>query len=192
MPFPKRSIALAALSASAVIPATADAAPIIAQTEAVNPVVEMTQRAHAREARRHIRLERTNAQLKAEAPDRTRRELRDWSVRHLREENRDLRRENRKLRRSAAGNGGVTTGAAGASGAAPGHLQSIASCESGGDPGAVGGGGMYRGKYQFDQQTWQSVGGSGDPAAAPEAEQDKRAAMLYQQRGAQAWPVCGG
>ena len=184
MQFPKRSIAVAALSASAVVPATADAAPIVAQTEAVNPIVEMTQRAHAREAGRHVRLERANAQLKAEAPDRTRREVRDWSVGHLRAENRELRRENRMLRRSAPGNGGVTTGAA------PAHLQSIASCESGGDPSAVGGGGMYRGKYQFDQQTWQSVGGSGDPAAAPEAEQDKRAAMLMERQGPSAWPVC--
>jgi hypothetical protein len=74
----------------------------------------------------------------------------------------------------------------------PGHLASIAACESGGNPSAVGGGGTYRGKYQFDQQTWSSVGGSGDPASAPEAEQDKRAAMLYSQRGASAWPVCGG
>jgi Transglycosylase-like domain len=74
----------------------------------------------------------------------------------------------------------------------PGNLASIAACESGGNPGAVGGGGAYRGKYQFDQQTWASVGGSGDPASAPEAEQDKRAAMLYSQRGASAWPVCGG
>ena len=74
----------------------------------------------------------------------------------------------------------------------PGHLASIAACESGGNPGAVSGGGAYRGKYQFDQQTWSSVGGSGDPASAPEAEQDKRAAMLYAQRGASAWPVCGG
>jgi hypothetical protein len=74
----------------------------------------------------------------------------------------------------------------------PGNLASIAACESGGNPGAVGGGGAYRGKYQFDQQTWSSVGGSGDPASAPEAEQDKRAAMLYSQRGASAWPVCGG
>ena len=51
--------------------------------------------------------------------------------------------------------------------------------------------GEYRGKYQFDQQTWQSVGGSGDPAAAPEAEQDARAEALMAQRGTAAWPVCG-
>ncbi|MEA2368310.1 MAG: resuscitation-promoting factor RpfE [Thermoleophilaceae bacterium] len=70
-------------------------------------------------------------------------------------------------------------------------LQAIAACESGGDPHAIGGGGAYRGKYQFDQGTWASVGGSGDPAAAPEAEQDSRAAMLYARTGASAWPVCG-
>jgi hypothetical protein len=71
------------------------------------------------------------------------------------------------------------------------HLQAIAECESGGDPTAVGGGGLYRGKYQFSVATWQAVGGSGDPAAAPEAEQDKRAAILYEQSGPGQWPVCG-
>ena len=70
-------------------------------------------------------------------------------------------------------------------------LDAIASCESGGDPAAVSADGTYRGKYQFDQATWESVGGSGDPAAAPAAEQDMRAAMLYSQVGASAWPVCG-
>jgi hypothetical protein len=80
--------------------------------------------------------------------------------------------------------------AAQASSASP-ALQAIARCESGGDPHAIGGGGAYRGKYQFDQGTWASVGGSGDPAAAPEAEQDRRAAMLYSRSGASSWPVCG-
>jgi hypothetical protein len=73
----------------------------------------------------------------------------------------------------------------------PGNLQAIAACESGGNPSAVGGGGAYRGKYQFDQSTWASVGGSGDPAAASEAEQDQRAAALYARSGASSWPVCG-
>lgn len=72
-----------------------------------------------------------------------------------------------------------------------GHLASIAACESGGRPGAVDPSGAYRGKYQFDYGTWASVGGSGDPAAASEAEQDMRAAKLYAQRGAAPWPVCG-
>ena len=55
----------------------------------------------------------------------------------------------------------------------------------------VGGGGTYRGKYQFDRPTWASVGGTGDPAAAPVAEQDRRAAILYARVGRSAWPVCG-
>ncbi|MGH2963544.1 MAG: transglycosylase family protein [Solirubrobacterales bacterium] len=70
-------------------------------------------------------------------------------------------------------------------------LEGIASCESGGDPTAVSSDGTYRGKYQFDTGTWASVGGSGDPAAAPEAEQDYRAALLYSQSGSSPWPVCG-
>jgi len=70
-------------------------------------------------------------------------------------------------------------------------LDSIASCESGGDPTAVSADGSYRGKYQFDYGTWASVGGSGDPAAAPEAEQDYRAALLYSRAGSSPWPVCG-
>jgi transglycosylase-like protein len=70
-------------------------------------------------------------------------------------------------------------------------LEAIAACESGGNPGAIGGGGAFRGKYQFDYGTWASVGGSGDPAAAPEAEQDKRAAMLLARSGSSPWPVCG-
>ena len=70
-------------------------------------------------------------------------------------------------------------------------LEAIASCESGGDPSAVSSDGTYRGKYQFDYGTWASVGGSGDPAAAPEAEQDYRAALLYVQSGPGQWPVCG-
>jgi len=67
----------------------------------------------------------------------------------------------------------------------------IAQCESGGDPTAVDASGVYRGKWQFDQQTWESVGGSGDPAAAPESVQDRLAGELYAERGAAPWPVCG-
>jgi hypothetical protein len=72
-----------------------------------------------------------------------------------------------------------------------GTLEAIASCESGGDPRSVSSDGTYRGKYQFDTGTWASVGGSGDPAEAPEAEQDYRAALLYQRAGSSPWPVCG-
>jgi hypothetical protein len=69
-------------------------------------------------------------------------------------------------------------------------LEAIAACESGGNPGANTGNGFY-GKYQFTMSTWASVGGSGNPASASEAEQNKRAAMLYAREGSAPWPVCG-
>jgi hypothetical protein len=94
-----------------------------------------------------------------------------------RKERRERRRAERRRERAAANT--------------PPHLEAIAACESGGDPTAVDASGTYRGKYQFDLQTWASVGGSGDPAAAPEAEQDRRAGMLYARAGASPWPVCG-
>jgi soluble lytic murein transglycosylase-like protein len=70
-------------------------------------------------------------------------------------------------------------------------LDAIGACESGGDPTAVSSDGTYRGKYQFDYGTWESMGGSGDPAAASEQEQDYRAALLYAASGSSPWPVCG-
>lgn len=70
-------------------------------------------------------------------------------------------------------------------------LTAIGECESGGDPTAVSADGSFRGKYQFMVSTWESVGGSGDPAAAPEIEQDYRAALLYARSGSSPWPVCG-
>ena len=72
-----------------------------------------------------------------------------------------------------------------------GTLEAIASCESGGDPTIVSSDGTYRGKYQFSRATWLAMGGVGDPAKAPEAEQDYRAALLYSQAGSSPWPICG-
>ncbi len=71
------------------------------------------------------------------------------------------------------------------------HLERIAQCESGGNPRAVSSSGLYRGKYQFAVSTWEGLGGVGDPAAAPEAEQDRLAALLYARSGPAPWPVCG-
>lgn len=71
-------------------------------------------------------------------------------------------------------------------------LASIARCESGGNIRAVSPDGRYRGKYQFSFSTWASVGGSGDPAAASEFEQDRRADILYRTGGPGHWPVCQG
>jgi hypothetical protein len=69
-------------------------------------------------------------------------------------------------------------------------LERIAQCESGGDPTAVSADGRYFGKYQFSRATWRSVGGVGHPARASEAEQDRRAAILYERRGGAPWPNC--
>lgn len=82
----------------------------------------------------------------------------------------------------AAGGGGTDVSAA---------LRKIALCESGGNPTAVSPSGLYRGKYQFDPGTWQSLGGTGDPDKAPEAEQDRIAGILYGRSGASPWPICG-
>jgi hypothetical protein len=90
-----------------------------------------------------------------------------------------LRRERRQLFASLPGGVSQET------------LDAIGACESGGDPAIVSSDGTYRGKYQFDYGTWESVGGSGDPAAASEQEQDYRAALLYSRSGSSPWPVCG-
>lgn len=78
-----------------------------------------------------------------------------------------------------------------ASAASPGDtLAAIAACESSGNPRSVGpvtAAGGHFGLYQFDLPTWQSVGGSGNPAHASAAEQTGRAAALLSDRGTQPW-----
>ena len=85
----------------------------------------------------------------------------------------------------------IATERVASSGGAGGNLASIRACESSGNYAAVSPDGLYRGAYQFDRPTWQSVGGSGDPAAASPAEQDARASELWSQRGSNPWPNCG-
>lgn len=68
--------------------------------------------------------------------------------------------------------------------------RKVAQCESGGNPRAVNPAGYY-GLFQFDKQTWRSVGGSGNPADASASEQYMRAKRLYAKRGAAPWPNCG-
>jgi peptidoglycan hydrolase-like protein with peptidoglycan-binding domain len=72
----------------------------------------------------------------------------------------------------------------------PAQLQKIAQCESGGNPRAVSPSGKYRGKFQFDQATWEAWGGTGDPIDASESKQDKVALKLYHKRGTAPWPNC--
>ena len=95
-----------------------------------------------------------------------------------------------ELRRSIRDPEAVFRGGTGTGGAVSAQLEAIAQCESGGDPTAIGGGGLYRGKYQFSGRAPGSpVGGTGDPAAAPEAEQDRRAAALLARERSR--PVAG-
>jgi hypothetical protein len=70
-------------------------------------------------------------------------------------------------------------------------LRKIAECESGGDPRAVSSDGRYRGKFQFTRSTWRRLGGEGDPAKAPEWQQDKLALKLYRSEGVDPWGACG-
>lgn len=78
------------------------------------------------------------------------------------------------------------------------NLAALRECESGGNYGAVNPSGRYRGAYQFNQSTWDSVASSShphlvgvDPASASPADQDAMARSLYAQRGSQPWPHCG-
>lgn len=74
-------------------------------------------------------------------------------------------------------------------GGAGGDLASIRACESGGDYATNTGNGYY-GAYQFDLQTWQAAGGTGNPASASPAEQDAVAAAWIAAGHRSAWPNC--
>lgn len=109
-------------------------------------------------------------------------EVHKQEVRHRRQVARERKREAAQRREEQFGLAG---------GVSQSTLDAIAACESGGDPTAVDASGTYYGKYQFDMGTWSSMGGSGSPADASEAEQDYRASLLYSQAGFSPWPVCG-
>ena len=68
--------------------------------------------------------------------------------------------------------------------------QKLRFCESGGNY-ANKRNPLYRGAYQFDYATWNNYGGYYDPADAPPAVQDAKAADTYRRRGASPWPLCG-
>jgi hypothetical protein len=129
------------------------------------------------------RLVRTNLRLARREARLSGHRLRKGYARRMRDDTVSvIRARNHHLRGRIARLQGDSTASAG--------LEAIAACESGGNPSANTGNGFY-GKYQFTMQTWQSVGGTGNPAAASEAEQNRRAAMLYAQAGSSPWPVCG-
>ena len=70
-------------------------------------------------------------------------------------------------------------------------LRNLRQCEATGNYRAVSPSGLYTGAYQFDDQTWRSVGGSGRAMHAGKVEQDWRAVLLRKRRGVAPWPVCG-
>ena len=67
-----------------------------------------------------------------------------------------------------------------------GGFAALAQCESGGNPRATNPSGKYRGLYQFSRETWASVGGSGDPAAASRRRADQARADAAQRAPAPA------
>lgn len=71
--------------------------------------------------------------------------------------------------------------------------RSTSQCESGGDPNAIGGGGAYRGAFQFMKSTWRSSPKSpgGDPIDYDYRTQAVVAVALKNRDGEQHWPVCG-
>jgi hypothetical protein len=102
---------------------------------------------------------------------------------------------------AATSRSGRTAVSSGGSGGCSGDVGCFLACtrahesDSAGGYGAVGGGGRYRGAYQFDQQTWNNnAAASGrldlvgqDPAAVAPAAQDQVAADTYARRGNQPW-----
>ena len=72
----------------------------------------------------------------------------------------------------------------------PAQWAALRQCESTNNY-LVNTGNGYYGAYQFDQSTWESVGGSGRPHWAEPVIQDARARLLYSRRGWFPWPICG-
>lgn len=71
--------------------------------------------------------------------------------------------------------------------------RKTAECESGKNPKAIGGGGQYRGAFQFLKSTWKASPKSpgGDPIRYRYRTQAVVAVALKRNDGAHHWPVCG-
>jgi hypothetical protein len=68
-----------------------------------------------------------------------------------------------------------------------------AECESGKDPNAIGGGGQYRGAFQFMKSSWKNAPKTpgGDPIDYGYKTQAVVAVALKKDMGTKPWPVCG-
>ena len=80
----------------------------------------------------------------------------------------------------------------------PEQWDALRFCESSGNYRAVSPDGRYYGAYQFWPDTWDFVARRNYsrlvgllPSAATTQDQDRMAYRLYEERGAQPWPVCG-
>jgi Transglycosylase-like domain len=71
--------------------------------------------------------------------------------------------------------------------------RNTAECESGKDPNAIGGGGQYRGAFQFLKSTWRHAPKSpgGDPIDYTYRTQAVVAVALKRDDGSGHWPNCG-
>jgi hypothetical protein len=195
-------IAVLSVGVAAAVPAVAISASAPNDVKAIEKTVsttktvttntpDQTDALHQRRlAKRFLKLRKRLNRLVAERDGKKVRKVR--APVQLRWSDRALVRANRKLgRRIRSVRADLRDKRAGLTPAVRATLERIAACESHGNPRAIGGGGAYRGKYQFSYGTWASVGGKGDPAAASESEQDRRAAMLLARSGPGHWPVCG-
>ncbi|WP_283251050.1 transglycosylase family protein [Rhabdothermincola salaria] len=79
-----------------------------------------------------------------------------------------------------------------------GQLYNLRRCESTDNYGAVSSTGLYRGAYQFHQNTWNNVARQHypkyvgvDPARAEPKVQDAMTRALWSMTGPRSWPVCG-
>jgi transglycosylase-like protein len=68
-----------------------------------------------------------------------------------------------------------------------------AECESGKNPNAIGGGGRYRGAFQFMKSSWHHAPKTpgGDPIDYGYKTQAVVAVALKKREGTKPWPVCG-
>ncbi len=71
--------------------------------------------------------------------------------------------------------------------------NNTAQCESGKDPNAIGGGGQYRGAFQFMKSSWKNAPKTpgGDPIDYGYKTQAVVAVALKKHMGTKPWPVCG-
>jgi hypothetical protein len=108
-----------------------------------------------------------------------------------------------------AGGGGVTPGGGGGGSSAGSSkytkiwdgfsardhkwAHKVSYCESHNNPRAVGGGGRYRGAFQFTRNAWNTSPKSpgGDPIRYAWKTQAAVAVLLKHRDGTRPWPVCG-